>query len=76
MVLTLRSRLLVVFAVLSVLAVSATSAFAQATPIPYADVITAGTGLIDDLGLMTFIIASAVVGIALFLFRRAKSAAR
>jgi hypothetical protein len=38
--------------------------------------ITAGIGLVEDFSLTPYIAASALVGLAMYLFRRAKSAAR
>lgn len=42
----------------------------------YADFITAGTQLLTDFGLLPVVMASAVIGTAFVLMRRAKSAAR
>jgi hypothetical protein len=42
----------------------------------YSDFITAGTELLTDFGLLPVVMASAVIGVAFVLMRRAKSAAR
>lgn len=46
------------------------------TPMPLADIITAGSTAIVDLGLYGFLLAGAVIGIAAFVFRKFGGKAR
>lgn len=46
------------------------------TPMPFADYITAATGLITDFGLLPIIIATAVIGLGGFLLRKVRAASR
>jgi uncharacterized YccA/Bax inhibitor family protein len=41
-----------------------------------ADLVTAGSDLLTDLGVLPIVFAGAIIGIAAFLFRRFKSGAR
>lgn len=74
--LTIRQRLLLLTVV--AMFVMPLAAFAQ-TPVPPmtpAEIITAGSAVINDFGLMPFITVSAIVGVAIFLFVRVKRGAR
>lgn len=73
-----RSRILVLFSVLVVAAFSAVAAFAQTPepPMTVAEIITAGSGLVTDFGLMPYITVAAIVGIAVVLYSRFRRASR
>ena len=46
------------------------------TPVPYETLVTDGIGLINDLGLITIILAGAVIGLGAWLLGRVRRAVR
>lgn len=73
-----RSRFVVLFAVMALMALSAVAAFAQTPepPMTVDEIITAGSGLVQDFGLMPYITVAAIVGIAVVLYARFRRASR
>lgn len=69
-----RKFLLVAVAMIGVLALAVAPTLAVDPT--YTELVTAGTGVLTDAGVMTIVWAGAVIGLGVFLFRRFKSAAR
>jgi len=72
-------KFLSVFVVVMALgAFGVTAAFAQTPepPMTVAEIITAGSGLVTDFGLMPYITVAAIVGIAVVLYARFRRASR
>lgn len=71
-----RLRLLLISAF--VLALGVVPAMAQ-TPVPpptASELITTGSSLLTDMGVLPIVFAGAIIGVAVFLFKRFKSGAR
>lgn len=69
-------KLVVVFCLLSVLALSFAAVGAQATPMTLDEISTETYTVVQTWGLIPFLMFFAIVGAAAFLFKRMKSAAR
>lgn len=62
------------------MALMTVTGFAQATPAPLfpdsGEVLTDSLGFVGDLGIMPLVVAGAIVGLAFFLIRKARSSTR
>lgn len=76
----LSAKMQVVMITVFVLALSAVTGFAQATPAPLfpdsSEVLTDSLGFVGDLGIMPLVVAGAIIGLAFFLIRKARSSTR
>jgi hypothetical protein len=75
-----RKSFMLVAAMVAMLVIGVVSVAAQATPVPLfpssAEVLTDSTSFLGTLGIMPLVVAGAIVGLAIFLVRRVRSATR